>query len=316
MSNQNSRWACIFSVRWLFRDVSLRDLADPPPPREAYLWTFTFAYEWERLDPKFAALCWSAFANDKRMRGRVYVHSFEAAPSTGYWHFHAVTPDWWDVNEIREISTHHGFGRIDVKAVPVSKAEYVAKYVAKRVDGLPSGARRWACHGFKGVRAVDVTVSKCVDTLPQDDIHSAQLWDGWLWRLGDNSTITVLTRHDADPENLQLKTMELKPFAQKEILSLIAQGKCIAVGEYRSCQVRSQKVANKTTHQFEDRLIVEHTVEFGANAVKIAEWLPQGASKDVKPPAAKGELVMCVVTEISRQYGYKVESLRPVSAIV
>jgi len=248
---------------------------------------------------------------------RQFVHSFEMAPDSGYWHFHAVTPERWDVNEIRAVSNEHGFGRIHVKEIPVSEVKYLAKYVAKPNAQMPRGARKWACHGFKGIRAADVVVTNKVafDTLP--DTHAVGLWDGWEWRCPDNQTITVLTRADADPFFPRLKVMDLKPFAVKEILAAIAQGKVVAVGEYRGFQVRTQKVANKTTYQFEERAIVEHTVEFGASSVKISEWLPTGAdAKSVKAPANKGELVFCVITEISRQYGYKTESIKPVSALV
>jgi len=127
----------------------------------------------------------------------------------------------------------------------------------------------------------------------------------------------VLTRSDADPFFPRLKIMELKPFAQKEIMSAIAAGKVVAVGEYRGFAIRMQKVGNKKTFQYEEKKLIEHTVEFGTNSVKIAEWLPEGADeKTLKAPASKGDLVFCVITEISRQYGYKTESIKPVSALV
>jgi len=315
VSAKHSRWACIFSVRWLFRDASLRELDSTPVPKKCFLWTWTFSDESVRLDPVECGKRWRSMMQDKNFAGRVFVHSFEKAPKTGFWHYHAVTPDWWDVDDMREIAEHHRFGRIDVVAVPVAKAEYVAKYLSKHDPDLPRGMRRWACHGFKGVKAADVEIVKRVDTVPQVDTWEPALWDGTRWTFVDVAIITVLTRSDAvDP--LKLKNMEIKPFAQKEILSLIAAGKTVAVGEYRGCVVRSVDVTDKKTMQTTKRLVVEHTVEFGPSSVKIGEWLPIGASEKVTPPADKGQPVLCVVLEISRQYGYKVESIKPLSALV
>lgn len=253
--------------------------------------------------------------NDWNMRKKVFVHSFEQAPDSGYWHYHAVTPDWWDVDLMREIATHHGFGRIDVKRVPAAKAEYVAKYVAKDCPDLPRGQRRWACHGFAGVKASDIEIKTSVDKVFQEDKWPVQLWDGVCVNLGELGAITVLHRSDAVPP-LALKQMELKPLAQKEILAEVIKGKFVAVGEYRGCLVRKQEVVDKKAFQTVQRLIVEHTVEFGAASHKISEWLPVGASDQVKPPANKGDLVFVSITEISRAYGLKAEYIKPVTSLL
>jgi len=313
---QASRWACIFSIRWLFRPVDLRELSDDAPPKAAFLWTWTFPDLETRLDPRECARRWSLMCNDKNMRGKRFVHSFEQAPGSGFWHYHGVTGDYWDVSDMREIAEHHGFGRINVVRVPFAKAEYVAKYLSKSLPDLPAGMRRWACHGFTGVRASDIILNKTVDEVTQTCIHGPGLWDGWEWRLADRSTITVLHREDADPFFPKLKKMELKPTAQKELIAQIAAGKVLAVGEYRGCSVRKQSVTDKKTFRTEERLIVEHTVEFGTSSTKISEWLPVGASADVKPPANKGENVVVVVLEISRQYGMKVESIKPLASLL
>jgi len=313
---QHSRWACILSIRWLFRDIDFRDLSDDVPNRWAFLWTFTFADPVTRNSPVLAAQCWADFANDKRMRGRVYVHSFERAPGTGFCHYHAVTPDWWDVDDIREISEHHGFGRIDVKKIPASKAEYIAKYLTKEFPDLPRRVRKWACHGFDGVKASDIKINKSVDSVTQADQRPVGIVDGVEWRLPDQETITVLHRADADPFFPLLHIMEIKPFALKEINAAVMAGKFVGVGEYRGCAVRKQNVTDKKTFQTVERLIVEHTVEFGTSSVKIAEWLPVGASAEVKPPANKGEGVFVSILEISRQYGLKVEFIKPISSLV
>jgi len=316
MGPQESRWACIFSVRWLFRDVDFRELGDASPSKWAFLWTWTFADPAVRTDPVEAARRWRLMWQDRNMRGKVCVHSFEQAPDSGFWHYHAVTPDWWDVNDMREIADHHGFGRIDVKKVPASKAEYIAKYLSKSLPDLPRGARRWACHGFKGSKASDIKVNKSVDNVTQTDLRPSGIIDGVLWVHPDKETNLVLHRADADPSSLSLHIMKITPFALKEINAQVEAGKFIGVGEYRGCAVRKQNVTDKQTLQRVERLIVEHTVEFGNSSVKIAEWLPVGASSDVKPPADKGAGVFVSILEISRQYGLKVEFIKPLTQLV
>jgi len=313
---QMSRWACIFSIRWLFRDVGSRELSDYAEPNACFLWTWTFADAEARNSPVIAAARWRSMNKDTNFVGRRFVHSFERAPVSGFCHYHAVTPDWWDVNEMREIAEHHDFGRIDVQRIPVAKAEYIAKYLAKDFDDLPRGARKWACHGFVGVRAADIKINKSVDAVTQVDQRPACILDGVEWRLPDKEIITVLHRADADPFFPVLHIMEIKPFALKEINAAVMAGKFVGVGEYRGCAVRKQNVTDKKTFQTVERLIVEHTVEFGTSSVKIAEWLPVGSSADVKPPANKGEGVFVSILEISRQYGLKVEFIKPISSLV
>jgi len=300
----------------MLRDVGARDLWDDSEPEACFLWTFTFPDEETRSSPRLAAACWRSMMQDKRFAGRVFVHSFERAPRTGYCHFHAVTPEYWDVSDLREIAEHHGFGRLNVAKIPLEKAEYIAKYLAKDFPDLPAGMRKWACHGFKGSKTSDIKINKSVDTVTQDDLWSGQLWDGVLWENPDKSTVLVEHRiHQGGPPP-NYKIMTLKPHALKEIVAAVEAGKFVGVGEYRGCAVRKQDVTDKKTFQVQKRLIVEHTVEFGTASVKIAEWLPVGASEDVKPAADKGAPVFCSILEISRQYGLKCEFIKPLSTLV
>jgi len=217
---------------------------------------------------------------------------------------------------MREISDRYGFGRIHVKAVPAAKAEYVAKYLGKPQKELPKGMRRWAAHGFDGVKASEVHIEKKEFDSVTPCYKPAGLWDGWGFVHEDGSQFLCITRHDAPQSPRNIIMYDLKPLATKEVLNLAASGKFVSVGEYRGFSIVEKNIWNDKTRANESRLLVEHTIEFGTNSVKSTEWLPPGSKREgVKSPANKGDLVLVSVTQISRQYGITCESIRPVATL-
>lgn len=63
------------------------------------------------------------------------------------------------VDEVRRLAIRAGFGRIHVQKCKRGSAEYCAKYLTKKDDGLKKGTRRWGMFGgFKGTRVKDIIV--------------------------------------------------------------------------------------------------------------------------------------------------------------
>lgn len=119
--------------------------------RSVYLWTFTTA---DAPEPRECALRWKkAVSQLTRAIDFFGVRVFEMHPSGHGMHVHLVTSRRFDVNLVRGITTRCGFGRINVKAIPSSAANYVAKYLGKQraclAVQLPRGVRAWAIVGRK-----------------------------------------------------------------------------------------------------------------------------------------------------------------------
>jgi len=315
-TRQHSKWACIFSLRWLFRDVGERDLEDEGPPGTAYLWTWTAPTKEQRLDPVQMAGMWRSMMRESFYRTATFVHVLECS-KRGYWHYHGVTPHFWSVRKIREIGEYHGFGRINVRALPPERVYYVAKYLGKPQQKLPKGMRRWAAHGFTGVKSQEVHIETKTFDIVTACYKPEGLYDGWELISSDLGAFRVVQRVSLNGTKPNIMSYDLKPLAQKEFLALATSGKFLGLGEYRGCQVVEKNIWNEKTRANEARLLVEHTVEFGVNSQKVSEWLAPGTKREsVKPAANKGDLVMCVISQISRQYGLSCESIKPVSALV
>lgn len=313
-SASKSKWACYFSIQTLFRDCGKRELADPVAPKDCRLWTFTFPDLATRRSAAAASKKFSEFCHCRNMRERLFLHVLEDSKK-GFWHIHLVTPEFWRVDEIREHAEPYGFGRINVKRVPLEKAQYIAKYLHKRLGVTGLGVRRWACHGFRGTQSRHVKKTDVLTPIIPDTYHST-VRDEIRWTLGVNFTISVKLREPVNSTPV-VQMIELKPTAQKQILSDILNGKLVAVGEYRGFGVRTIKFEDEKSRQQVEKIIVEHSIEFGGISVKCGEWLAPGAkAADVKAPAQKGDIVVCVVTKASQQYGYSCESIKPLATLL
>lgn len=122
-----------------------------------YLWTFTFA---DQIPAVIAASRWSSLNRDLvRTVGFEGVRVFELHPGGHGLHVHCVVKSRHDVRTVRKYANRHGFGRINVKAIPSDRAAYVAKYLwkSKRAEVL-RGRRLWAGIGFDANKVRDIIV--------------------------------------------------------------------------------------------------------------------------------------------------------------
>jgi len=315
-AKERSYWACVFSILHLLRGPEKRDLWDPEKaPQNAYIWTWTFPDVEARADASVAMRRWKALVKDlTRTHGFKFVRVLERGAIGEGCHFHGVTGDWWSVEKVRDLSQEHGFGRVNARWVPLHKALYLAKYVRKTQRNL-DGFRKWACVGFQGVTSQDVKIrQKVFDVVP---LSARPELTGWVeWRFPDSVTVRHALRSDALPTD-PVHIMEIKASALKLINEMLIKGARIGVGEYRGTQVREVNVDDWKTKQSTTKIIAEHTVEFGGEAVKVGQWLPPGSSKDkVIAPAQKGEAVLVEIESETRKYGISAKSIRTLASLV
>jgi len=242
--------------------------------------------------------------NRVTMSGRRCVRVLERGKrGTRRLHIHAITSQYWPVALIRKWAELAGFGRINVKAIPLEKAYYVAKYVVKDIHAMDTTARLWSCVGFQGATKNSVICKIKVDTAGLQAFPYYPLCDGYEWGLGDLGTITFRTRETPSGQPIALHYMELKAMQQKEVLASVLSGVPTFVGQYRGYQVRTISFTDRKTNAQVSRVTVEHNVEVAGVARAVVEWLPQGAdAKAVKPLATQGDVVM-VSVRTARRYG-------------
>jgi len=154
---------------------------EPRLPLEGwvYLWTFTLPGPVHSLTE--CSRVWSIFRKEflrlKPWSGGVRV--FEMGTVGLKWHVHVVGVDRIDVHWMRQLAQRSGFGRVNVRRIPPSKAVYVAKYLGK-MQKLPEckGARLAAVFGIKGISRSDILV---VDTWRDYVLANTKQADGqWM----------------------------------------------------------------------------------------------------------------------------------------
>ena len=284
MSNL-SKAACSLSIQHLFREAAW-----------CYLWTFTFA---DDVSPDEAARRWRLFVRWLIETERKCVRVLESGSQHGRWHYHCVTPDRWDVNEIREAAARHGFGRINVKKLPAARAKYVAKYLNKDARGtLSKGLRRWACVGFDGVPVNRVKTSSKTLYLPK-------MWQGRAftiveWNVEGLEPSRTRIRVAETPEKEEIQHLLISA-AQWDCLlkSMFETGEILIVGEYRGLTVTQKILEDDTTGTRIESAYIEHVIECGGNTRHVREWLPVGADvKAVVLPAEVGAMVKARLSSI------------------
>jgi len=247
----------------------------------------------------------NAFTMWARRTGKVFVRVVERGDATGRLHFHLVSSQRWSAREMSKALPRWGFGRYDVRERPIERAFYAAKYVGKRgkVHKLKQGTRTWGACGITPTRARDVEVTKKELVLCGPTISG--ITDGVVWVV-EGVEHVVPFRFDSPSYPLgQYRKMELKKHQTADVLGRLAKGAVGAVGEYRSCTVRSMQVRDKQNPAAKiDRHIVEHNVEVGDAPLLVQEWLPPGADvHQVKPAANKGDAVFVNLTRLDSKFG-------------
>jgi len=129
--------------------------------RRVYMWTFTFP---KVVADEIAMKCWNHLNSSLKYKFRSSgeipgVKTVEVHPGGHGLHFHALIARRLPVHEVRRLAIKAGFGRIHVQKCKRGAAEYCAKYLTKKDDGLKKGTRRWGMiGGFKGTRVKDIIV--------------------------------------------------------------------------------------------------------------------------------------------------------------
>jgi hypothetical protein len=284
-----SKAACELSIQHLFRKKE-----------NCHLWTYTFA---DDVPPAEAARRWRLFVRWHVETARACVRVLESGGMHGRWHYHCVTPQRWDVNEVRAAAERCGFGRINVKKIPANKARYVAKYLRKHVrTKLPPGQRRWACVGFDGVPVNRVKASSRTWYLPK-------MWGGTPytaveWNFEGMEPMRCQIRKADTPEAEEVKRIDVS-LAQLDALKAgLSAGECLTFGEYRGLSVTQKVRWDLKTETRIETAYVEHTYECGGVTKTITEWLPLGADVNaVTLPAEPGTVVKIVVRSIRQHQG-------------
>lgn len=307
MADWRSYYACVLSIKWLFRDIEARELWDAPSPEAAYLWTFTFPDAATRASAKLAMERWASFSRWLRKKEKVCVRSLEVGEK-GAWHFHATTPQRWDAKEVWDVAAGYGIGRVDVRARPLAAAFYVAKYAGKRAgkNALPRAMRQWGCIGFTGVRKNALRRTERIrEVVP--DRGREKLYDVLQWKAEDAVAFTHRYRPPHDGPDVTHE-MELKPAQIKEIIAKLSGGVVCAVGEFRSSAVKTITYDDKTKPGSKiERVIVEYNVELGGAAAAIQDWQKPGVKEsDVRPSQInRGDVCLCLLESVAWVKGSK-----------
>jgi len=328
MSSRRKRWqsrlACVWSAEKLFPTLEQSKLfpsADQLPHEftdKAYLWTWTFPDKESRESATLAMKKWVPHARWLRDTGKKLLRALERGGKRGSYHFHGITHQRWDVDEIRAHASKCGFGRINVKVIPREKVGYVAKYLGKPGRfPIPRGVRLWACIGYVGVRMGDIRCQINELTVSVHDLYPCMI-SVKRWCLDDVILREITLRSDWDGNPAEIQTMTITKENVQQIATLIAQGAILCVGEYRLCTARSitfdekDKKTQQPTGRKLTRKMTVHGVEVGnpVEQVEVTEWLPDDANLEtVKAPCGKGEPVLIEIASFSRQFGITAKSL-------
>lgn len=313
-TRQHSFWACYFSVLRLVGLLEEDTLWSPEEKRTCYLWTFTFPDPGTRADASLAADKWSKLSRRLLMRKSVFLWVLEQGEIGRGWHYHAITRQYWALAWLRPLALLYGFGRINVKPIPVEKAIYVAKYIGKQIGSIESGVRRWGCVGFQGL------LSRCIvfdRTVLTNTSGRAGLGEWVSLPPSAFMGLHVAERFSRKVGELPLyRNMKLKPHQLSVIERLFNEGHKVLVGEYRGTEAVIKKVnayeAGKIVGKV-SRIIVTHHVEnLLGQGEDFRERLPDPSNREdgvivtaeVKPACGKGDLCAVIVSNMSDKYGH------------
>jgi hypothetical protein len=292
-----SKAACELSIKHLFREDLFNRVEG------CFLWTYTFA---DDVPPNEAARRWRLFVRWHLDTGRKCVRVLESGSKNGRWHYHCVTPQRWDVNEVRAAAERCGFGRINVKRIPETSARYVAKYLNKDSRGdLPKGQRRWGCVGFDGIPASRVKfLSRTV--------HLPRSWFSHIcpfveWQVEGLEAMRVQVR---DANRLRIEEVHRVVISRAERESFarsLEAGDVLMLGEYRGFYATKKAFFDSVTNtRIEQRVVAEHTMAGIRETWTVSEWWPEGTKLESIPlPAKPGTVVKAIIGSVSRYRGQR-----------
>lgn len=324
------RLACQWSVERMFPAIDeallFRTDAERVQPAWAYqsfgyLWTFTFADKECREDGRLAMARWAPFQEWLKRSGHRGVRAIERGYRSGHFHFHVVTDQWWSATEIHAKCKEYRIGRPDVKEVPVERISYIAKYVGKLKPRwkMPKGMRLWAAFGFQGCRTNAIRFSEKTLTVVPDTVTYPYRGDV-IWALDGE---TIFARRNG-PSRIPGAdycdiTMNITKENAAHLVSLLAAGNMLVVGEYRTMSAREMRFTDEDSGKEKVRKLVEHGIEIGdekkTEQITVTEWLPDTADiANVKASVAKGEPVVIEIDAFSRKYGVTARSIRSLAS--
>lgn len=312
------RLACEWSILTLFPSLEEAELWGKKYRSKGYMWTLTFPDEEGRSVASVAQARFRKFCRWARSEKMIFVWSFERGKKSGDFHYHMATPQRWSAKELWSVVARYGIGNIDVQEKPYEDLKYLAKYVGKHrpVWPMPKRARLWGCHGFKGVKTNDIKFSEKTLTIVSDCLeYPYRRFCTWE----SEGVILHRTRRgtqDIPGAEYRDYTMNVTKENVLHIGQLLASGKILAVGEYRTMKTRELRFTDETTKQTKLRKIVEHGIEVGDLQLTVTEWLPDDADiSNVKRPAEKGEPVCVEVSQFSKKYGITAASIKSLASM-
>lgn len=282
--NAKSRWACRFSIRLLVGHGW------------AYLWTLTTPDEVElkELSQRWRKLIWNGFEPCVRV--------FERHPGGHGYHVHFVTANRLDVEALRPRAEQAGFGRINVKRLPGTAAEYISKYLTKQRT-LP-GVRLWSCVGFAGVPVKRIKATTERELLPKlaerTWSHAGFACTEVVWQYPGSEETRIRLRKAETEEQESERRYTLNAAQWGEILADFEAGEFIIIGAYRGVRIVTRVVEVEQSTMKNETVRLEHVVERAGKDCVFTEWrTPLADVQAVKPAAAWDAIVKVRVTRVT-----------------
>lgn len=233
----------------------------------------------------------------------------------GAWHIHAVTPEFWPVNRVRAAAERYGFGRVNVRPIPVHRAPYVAKYVGKKFTQDLRGVRRWGCIGFAGFAVTDIEfVNK--SRILVENTYDSPLVSRLIWAVDGQPLHVARLREFVPGQPDTAKVMNIKAHWLPVVHAELCAGKIVMLGEYRGCEAITKEVnayeGGKIVGKVSRVTITHHVEDPKGKSFDFRETQPDplkrpngtDVTNDIKPPAAKGDIVLVHVTNMSDKWGH------------
>jgi len=311
------RLACEWSILALFPSLENCTLFGQPYQKSGFLWTFTSKTPEQRESVDLTRSAFHLFLKWARRHGYVFLWALERGKKSGHYHYHLVTNQYWSAKTLWTQLEQWGFSP-DVQQVPRERLAYAAKYVGKQrmIWPIPARVKRWGTCGYKGVKTNSIEFSeRSLTIIPSTIDYPYRRKRTWLF--ADTELATQRFQgHDWPESETVSYTMKVTQENLLHVASLLAKGNILALGEYRTCQVRELKFTDKDSKAQKVRKIVEHGIEVGDAQITVSTWLPDDADiTKYQKPAEKGDPVVVEVEGFNKQYGITAKSIRTLSSM-